>query len=205
MEWEESQFKRKNKLTTIPLSAIKYIREGDPFKKQPTIWLLCSDPCGGMSLSLRKYPSPPNGLYLLHDLAPVTSLLCLLLLFPRIVLLLLVSWLFPEFADMISPQEIYTFCSHNRECSSLEAYGFLIHSLHIFAQILSSGWGLPWSFCWKLQTTSLPTLSIPHLCFSILHIFLLKKSLSLSSPTRIKAPWGKGLFCLFYLLLYCRT
>ena len=63
---------------------------------------------------------------------------CLLLLFPMNNLLLLVSWLFPEFTDMILPQGICTCCSYNLEWSSEGACGFLVHSVHSFVvQLLS--------------------------------------------------------------------
>ena len=66
------------------------------------------------------------------------SPLCLLLLFPMNNLLLLVSWLFPEFTDMVLPQGICTGCSYNLECSSVGACGFLDHSVHSFVvQLLS--------------------------------------------------------------------
>ena len=66
------------------------------------------------------------------------SPLCLLLLFPMNNLLLLVSWLFPEFTDMILPQGICTCWSYNLECSSVGACGFLVHSVHSFVvQLLS--------------------------------------------------------------------
>ena len=63
---------------------------------------------------------------------------CLLLLFPMNSLLLLVSWMFPEFTDMILPQGICTSYSYNLECSSEGACGFLVHSVHSFVvQLLS--------------------------------------------------------------------
>ena len=91
------------------------------------------------------------------------SPLCLLLLFPMNNLLLLVSWLFPEFTDMILPQGICTCCSYNLECSSVGACGFLVHSVHSFVVQLLSHVG-----CLRtqgLQNARLPCPSLaPEVC-----------------------------------------
>lgn len=167
-------------------------------------WIL-SPPCSDTHLNLRKCPSSPKGL--------MSFMICLFLHFSALTPRMLPYRHFAP-SDLLAVAWI-----HRRDLTSGKLHLLFPQSWMLFSRDLcvacslcshlcsdiTSEWGLLWLSCLKLQSTSISVLPISHPCFSILHNLLKRKSLSLFFATKTKAPWGKGLFCLFYLLLYCRA